>query len=69
MKRHLKKLNWRSVGAAFFSFLSMLSVASYQLGDVAIIVPPKWKANLFIVSASAAFLLRVWNSIKQPLAP
>jgi len=62
---HLKTLNWRSVGAAFFSFLSMLSVASYQLGDVATIIPAHWKGKVFIVSATAAFILRVWNSRKK----
>jgi len=43
----------------------MLSVASYQLGDVATIIPAHWKGKVFIVSATAAFILRVWNSRKK----
>lgn len=54
--------NWKvaatGIGEAAMTFLTFLAGASYQLGDVALLIPPHWKAGLFFVSAVAAFLLR-----------
>ena len=60
----IKKVNWRSIGAALFSFLTMLSVAPYTLGDVANLIPPKFKVWVFMASSVAAMILRFSNSVK-----
>lgn len=40
------------------SLLTALAGAPYALGDVATIIPPHWKAKLFVVSAVAAVVLK-----------
>ena len=65
MINFLKHLNWRSIGAAFCSFISILSVAPYTLGEVANWIPPKIKAPIFIASAIATVLLRFLNSLPK----
>lgn len=61
--------NWQTtlsgVGSAFFSLLTILAVAPYQLGDLATIIPPEYKAKVFGASFAAAFILRCWNSVQQ----
>ena len=48
-----------SYGAIGMSLLTVLAGAPYTLGDVATIIPPDWKAKIFIASAIATVILRV----------
>ena len=59
MKAFLQKLTWQDISTAACSLLASLAVAPYELGDVALLIPPEWKAKVFFASAIAAFLLRV----------
>lgn len=62
------KFNWKSIGAAVASALTMLAALPYTLGDVATIIPPSWKPYVATVGIIAGFLLRSWNA-KQPQQP
>lgn len=57
--------SWRSslsaIGVAIMGLLTALAAAPYQLGDVATIIPPEWKAKLFLGSAIATFILKIIN--------
>jgi hypothetical protein len=57
------KTTLAGIGTAIFGLLTTLSALPYQLGDVATIIPPSWKAKVFTVGAVAMFLIRVWNGI------
>jgi hypothetical protein len=51
--------NLAGYGSIATSALTALSGAPYALGDVATIIPPHWKAKLFVVSAIATMILRL----------
>ena len=51
--------NLAGYGSIATSALTALSGAPYALGDVATIIPPTWKAKLFVVSAIATMILRI----------
>jgi hypothetical protein len=51
--------NLAGYGSIATSTLTALSGAPYALGDVATIIPPAWKAKLFVVSAIATMILRL----------
>tara|TARA_R110000868_G_scaffold68692_1_gene203107 strand:- start:508 stop:774 length:267 start_codon:yes stop_codon:yes gene_type:complete len=61
--------NWKTtvtgIGAAFMGLLAFLASLSYQLGDIATIIPPDWKAGIAMTSAVAAFILRSLNAVVQ----
>jgi hypothetical protein len=61
--------NWRTtltgLGAALSGLLAAVAAAPYELGNVAEIIPPAWKAKFFAASAIAAFILRAWNASLQ----
>lgn len=61
--------NWRTsisaIGAAIFSLLTIIAALPYELGSVATIIPPEWKAKLAIVAAIAATILKVINGLVQ----
>ena len=61
--------NWQTtisgIGAAIFSVLTILAALPYQLGDLATIIPPEWKAKVVTIGIIATTLLRVWNSVQQ----
>ena len=46
-------------GAIVMSLLTALAAAPYTLGEVATIIPPHWKAKIFVVSAIATVILRI----------
>lgn len=46
-------------GAIAMSLLTALAAAPYTLGEVATIIPPHWKAKVFVVGAIATLILRV----------
>lgn len=46
-------------GAIVMSLLTALAAAPYTLGEVATIIPPAWKAKIFVVSAIATVILRI----------
>lgn len=58
----MKNINWKIVGATLTSLLTMLAALPYQLGDLATIIPPDWKAKVFVVGAIATVVLRLWNT-------
>jgi hypothetical protein len=51
--------NLAGYGSIVMSLLTALAAAPYTLGEVATIIPPDWKAKVFVVSAIATLLLRV----------
>ena len=61
--------NWKTtvsgIGAMIFSVLTALAALPYTLGDIATIIPPEYKAKVFLYSAIAAAALKVWNSVQQ----
>ncbi|CAB4146290.1 hypothetical protein UFOVP1319_1 [uncultured Caudovirales phage] len=54
----MKTKTYAGYGAIAMSLLTALAGAPYALGDVATIIPPHWKAKLFVVSAVAAVVLK-----------
>jgi len=59
------KINWRSLGAALFSALTILAALPYQLGDLSTIVPTNWKPTIVAVGLVATVILRSLNAVKQ----
>lgn len=51
------------IGVAFMSLLGGLSALSYQLGEIAVIIPPEYKPTVTVVCFGAAFLLRCINIV------
>ena len=51
--------NLASYGSIVMSLLTALAAAPYTLGDVATIIPPDWKAKVFVASAIATMILRI----------
>lgn len=63
-------VNWRTtisgVGSQIASALLAISLIPYTLPtDLANVLPPKLKANLFIGALAAKFILGFWNSLAQ----
>lgn len=54
--------------AAFTSFLTVLAALPYELGEAAMLIPPKWKATVAITAALATVILRAFNATK-PIDP
>lgn len=61
--------NWRTTlsafGAAIFGLLTVVAALPYDLGAVANIFPPEWKANIAIAGAICTTILKVINGICQ----
>lgn len=61
--------NWQTtlsgIGGVTFEGLTILSGASYALGDIAMVIPASMKAKIFGASLCAQVLLKIWNSIAQ----
>jgi hypothetical protein len=61
--------NWRTsvsgIGAAIFGLLTMVAALPYEMGDVANIFPPEWKAKIATASAIATLVLKWWNATAQ----
>jgi hypothetical protein len=59
--------NWRTtvtgIGTAVFSALTVLAALPYTLGEVATVIPSEWKEKVVVISATAAFILKVWNAM------
>ncbi|MBA3354263.1 MAG: hypothetical protein H0U23_17870 [Blastocatellia bacterium] len=53
------------MGTALFSLLTALAAVPYTIGDLGNIIPPEYKAKLFAVALTSAFILRVWNASLQ----
>ena len=45
------------------SALAAVAALPYTLGDVALIIPPEWKARVTVYSIIAAFILRIIQSV------
>ena len=56
---NISKQQMVGYGAIAMSLLTALAAAPYTLGEVATIIPPHWKAKVFIVSAIATMILRI----------
>ena len=70
---NISKQQMVGYGAIAMSLLTALAAAPYTLGEVATIIPPHWKAKVFIVSAIATMILRIIRDntplvVKEPLA-
>jgi len=50
------------IGESVMTLLTVLAGASYQLGEVSVLIPPKWKETIFTISAISAFILRAIHS-------
>ena len=46
-------------GSIIMSLLTALAAAPYSLGEVATIIPPKWKERVFVAGAIATVILRI----------
>jgi hypothetical protein len=61
--------NWQTtlsgIGAALFMALTFLAGASYQLGDIATVIPPRVKGWLMGASLVATVILKIWNAMAQ----
>lgn len=61
--------NWRTsisgIGAALFGLLTMIAALPYDMGALADIFPPAWKAKIAIAAALATLGLKWWNAIAQ----
>lgn len=60
------KINWRSIGAAVFSALTILAALPYQLGELATIIPVNWKPTIVAIGLVATVILRSLNSVRKP---
>lgn len=56
-------------GSIIMSLLTALAAAPYTLGEVATIIPPKWKEGVFFVGAIATVLLRIIRDTVQSNPP
>lgn len=45
--------------------LAVVSALPYTLGDLGSVIPPEWKAKVFLVSASATGVLRIVNAVAR----
>jgi len=65
--------NWKTtlsgIGAALTSALTAIAALPYQLGDIATIIPPQWKARVTIAGIIATVILKSINSAVQKDAP
>jgi hypothetical protein len=61
--------NWKTtisgIGAALTSALTAIAALPYQLGDVATIIPPAWKARVVIAGLIATVILKAINASVQ----
>ena len=48
----------KNVAAAFTSFLTVLAALPYELGELATVFPPSWKAPIALTGAIATLILR-----------
>lgn len=66
---NLMGANWQTtvsgIGSALFGFLTIMAALPYELGNVALLIPPEYKAKVVLLGSIATVILRVWNSIKQ----
>jgi len=59
----VNRINWRSVGAAVASTLTILAALPYTLGELATVIPPDWKPKVVLIGLVASVGLRIWNSV------
>lgn len=61
--------NWRTTasafGAAIFGLLTVVASLPYELGSIANIFPPQWKADIAIAGAIATAVLKIINGVVQ----
>jgi hypothetical protein len=65
--------NWKTtfsgIAGTLTSALTVIAALPYQLGDLATLVPPEWKARVVVLGLAATTILRIINSIVQKDAP
>ena len=63
LMRWLFGSSWRTsisgMGAALTTGLTLLAGAPYALGDAATVIPPEWKARIFMWAGGATVLLQL----------
>jgi len=61
--------NWKTtlsgIGAALTSALTAIAALPYQLGDVATIIPPAWKARVVVAGIIATVIFKTINASVQ----
>ena len=61
--------NWKTsitaIGAAFLAGLTWLSSLSYDVGPIALVIPPKYKDKVALLAGIATLILWCWNGIAQ----
>jgi hypothetical protein len=57
------KTTWSGIASAITSALTLIALAPTELGDVATIIPPEWKARVVAAGLIATFILRVIKSV------
>lgn len=59
------KINWRSLGAAVTSALTILAALPYELGKVATVIPSEWKPWVATIGVIATVILRSLNATRK----
>lgn len=62
-------MNWKQVASAITSSLTVLAALPYQLGEIAVLIPPDWKPWVAGIGLGATTILRIWNGAKPPTPP
>lgn len=62
-------MNWTKLSAALASFVTVLAMMPYELGQIATVFPPAWKPYLTVIGALATVFLRLYNSNEKPPTP
>ena len=55
-------INWKQLAAAFTSVLTLSAALPYSLGELAIIIPPKFKGWVVLAGLVATTILRTLNA-------
>jgi Signal peptidase, peptidase S26 len=55
-------INWKQLAAAFTSVLTLSAALPYSLGELAIIIPPKFKGWVALAGLVATTILRTLNA-------
>jgi len=60
-------INWKQLAAAFTSVLTLSAALPYSLGELAIIIPPKFKGWVVLAGLVATTILRTLNAVTVSL--
>ncbi len=61
--------NWKTTltgsSAALMAALTFVAALSYDLGPLAMVLPPEWKPIVVKLAGIATVILWIWNSVQQ----